>query len=554
VGVCSTTKARSEYPDSKPAVDELREALAYSATPVYIMRLAASLKENLQRRLLHPGANTMQILDAYISAIKVLRAIDTTNENNKDGQQLLLLETVTDPIQKYLRARNDTVRCIITGLTDEKSGGELYEELRRHDATLLETGYESEDDEEPPDPNWRPLSTPHQQALAAVLISDSQKTVSSPLSTASEKNRQEDILAMLVGIYGSQELFVNEYRMMLADKLLANLDFDTDKEVHTLELLKLRFGETSLRQCEIMIKDIDDSKRIVSNIRSTVDLDKGVDADESMVVDAAIVSHIFWPPLLKDDMKVHPRIQTQLDRFGKEYANLKNPRKLIWLSQLGTVQIELDFVDDNDSVGGETARKNIRKKEFTCSPLQATLITHFEDKDCWTAADLSNETGVTEDIIKRKMGYWLNQRIVQCCDVFAHETAHGGSTVKYTLCSSADDNNNEDSAAGNMDGFLANDDGTTMMMEEEEYEDEAIKARNQEAEEMKVYESYIVGMLTNLGKLPLDRIHNMLKMFVSTSEHRYEKTPQQLSSFLEHLCKQDKLEFVDGMYKLVKVK
>ena len=104
-----------EYPDSKPAVDELREALAYSATPVYIMRLAASLKENLQRRLLHPGANTMQILDAYISAIKVLRAIDTTSENNKDGQQLLLLETVTYPIQKYLRARNDTVRCIITG-------------------------------------------------------------------------------------------------------------------------------------------------------------------------------------------------------------------------------------------------------------------------------------------------------------------------------------------------------------------------------------------------------------------------------------------------------
>ena len=105
----------TEYPDSKPAVDELREALAYSTTPVYIMRLAASLKENLQRRLLHPGANTMQILDVYISAIKVLRAIDTTSENNRDGQQLLVLETVTDPIQKYLRARNDTVRCIITG-------------------------------------------------------------------------------------------------------------------------------------------------------------------------------------------------------------------------------------------------------------------------------------------------------------------------------------------------------------------------------------------------------------------------------------------------------
>jgi len=105
----------TEYPDSKPAVEELREALVYSTTPAQMMRLATSLKENLQRRLLHPGANTAQILDVYISAIKVLRAIDAEGNNNNNGQQQLLLETVTEPIKKYLRARSDTVRCIILG-------------------------------------------------------------------------------------------------------------------------------------------------------------------------------------------------------------------------------------------------------------------------------------------------------------------------------------------------------------------------------------------------------------------------------------------------------
>lgn len=59
---------------------------------------------------------------------------------------------------------------------------------------------------------------------------------------------------MLVGIYGSKDLFVNEYRNMLADKLLNNLDYNTDKEVHNLELLKLRFGDLSLRTAEVMIK------------------------------------------------------------------------------------------------------------------------------------------------------------------------------------------------------------------------------------------------------------------------------------------------------------
>ena len=59
--------------------------------------------------------------------------------------------------------------------------------------------------------------------------------------------------------------------------------------------------------------------------------------------------------------------------------------------------------------------------------------------------------------------------------------------------------------------------------------------------------------ISNLGQLPLDRIHNMLKTFVTGSDHKYNKTPQQLQIFLQQLCKGDKLEFgADGMYKLVK--
>ena len=45
---------------------------------------------------------------------------------------------------------------------------------------------------------------------------------------------------MLVGIYGSKELFVNEYRVMLAEKLLSKSDYDIDREIRTLELLKVK--------------------------------------------------------------------------------------------------------------------------------------------------------------------------------------------------------------------------------------------------------------------------------------------------------------------------
>ena len=71
---------------------------------------------------------------------------------------------------------------------------------------------------------------------------------------------------MLVNIYGSKELFVNEYRTLLADRILSQFNYDTEKEIRYLELLKLRFGETQLHYCEVMLKDVADSKRINQHI------------------------------------------------------------------------------------------------------------------------------------------------------------------------------------------------------------------------------------------------------------------------------------------------
>ena len=39
-------------------------------------------------------------------------------------------------------------------------------------------------------------------------------------------------------------------RVMLADKLLAKADYECSREVRTLELLKLRFGDANLHNCE----------------------------------------------------------------------------------------------------------------------------------------------------------------------------------------------------------------------------------------------------------------------------------------------------------------
>jgi len=485
----------AEYPESVPAIKDLN--LALKGTRL-MTSLIAALRESFQKRLLHPGAMTNQILQMYMNTIKVLRVMDPTDS---------LLETVAVDIKAYLKSRSDTVRCIISSLTDEETGGDLYEELRRHDAVPLDQAQcdSDDDDDEQPDLNWKPSpSLYYQRTFGAAEVS---LDMGSPKPSA-------DILSILTNIFGSNDLFVDEYRIILADKLLANTDFDTDKEVHNLELLKLRFGENSMRQCEIMIKDMDDSKRIIANIHSTMKSKTRKDP----VVQAAIVSHIFWPPLQKDQLRNHPRIQAMIDSFSLEYAKYKNPRRLVWFHQLGQVELDVDVIDEHTG--------DVVTKEFSCTPLQATLISHFEDNDgCWTANDLANETGVPIDVIQRKMGYWINHRVVKITQSIPE--------VSYGLCSIKDA-----SLASNRDTYDEDDDGL------------AVSLSAQEAEEIQAYESYILGMLSNLGQLPLERIHKMLGLFVSGSELRYNKTPQQLSVFLQQLCKEDKLEYLreTGLY------
>lgn len=529
----------TSFPDSLPAVTELRDVLHLAPTGMRTA-LAHTLHDCLMRRLNHPGADTSQMIDVYICTVQVLRVMGsnsttvTTNTTNNDHE---LLSVVTEPVRAYLRGRNDTVRCILTSLTDVDAGGDLYQELRRQDAKPLENvTIDSDDEEDCPDLNWQPPpSILHQQhhhhhhQRASLLAA----------GTRNNSNSGDcDILAMLVSIYGSKELFVNEYRLMLADKLLANLDYNTDKEVHTLELLKLRFGEISMVSAEVMIKDIEDSVRSNKNIRDALLLRNN--NSKPVVVDAAMISHIFWPKLLQNEQLQHhhPRIQAEFDEFSGVYAEQKNPRKLVWMNQLGNVHLELD-VTEEDFTSGET---HVETKEFTCSPLLATLISHFEDKPTWTATELSNETGVPEHSIQKRMAYWITKRVVTFTS-----TTLDATKVEYTLASRAErlQHQNEDQHHDHH-GLLVDDDGHNNT-------GQAASASAQEEEDMEAYESYISVMLTSLQQAPLDKIHNMLKMMVSGSETKYNKTPQQLSAFLQHLCRQEKLECgPDGMYKLLK--
>ena len=56
-----------------------------------------------------------------------------------------------------------------------------------------------------------------------------------------------------------------------------------------------------------------------------------------------------------------------------------------------------------------------------------------------------------------------------------------------------------------------------------------------------------MGMLTNFDALPLDRVHNMLKMFVS--DPPYDKSLEQLGAYMAQLVADEKLSLDGGTYR-----
>ncbi|XP_022869870.1 anaphase-promoting complex subunit 2-like, partial [Olea europaea var. sylvestris] len=277
---------RSDKKDS-PAIEDLKQCLEYTGQH---SKLVDSFISSLRYRLLTAGASTNDILHQYVSTIKALRTIDPAG---------VFLEAVGEPIREYLRGRKDTIKCIVTMLTDGaggnpsgpgSTGDSLLEELNRDEENQENFGLDDD------------VNTDDKQAWINAQSWEPDPLEADPLK-GSRYRRKVDILGMIVGIIGSKDQLINEYRVMLAEKLLNKSDYDIDSEIRTLELLKIHFGESSMQKCEIMLNDLIDSKRTNTNIKASIKQQPQPAADlreHEMSLDninATIISTNFWPPI-----------------------------------------------------------------------------------------------------------------------------------------------------------------------------------------------------------------------------------------------------------------
>lgn len=516
-----------EWDSSTGAIDDLRQ---YANNPGARYSLTAIFIGMLNQRLLHPGASTVEILQLYISIIRAFSLLDPKG---------VLLDRIARPIRKYLRDRDDTIRVIVGGLLADTS--ETDTDPNAAAETLMELSTE--------------LSNAHQRSLqsdSAELDWDDMNWMPDPIDAAADykKSKGSDVIGSLISLFDSKEAFVKELQTMLSDRLLKKKT-DFSQELSVLELLKVRFGDGALQGCEVMLRDVFDSRRVDAAVLKDQGMagkqlinagpttpDKATtvaeESEDRPHLHAKILSRFFWPAIQDQPFNIPSEIASLQQRYASGFESLKQSRKLTWLNGLGQVTVELDLED----------------RVFTdeVSTWQATVIYAFQsDSDSEpttvkkTVSELSEQLAMSAAPVRSACLFWVSKRILT-------EVERDSFRVLEVLSSE------EERATAGTGGPDASEASLTESNAAAAADAAAAVAAKETAhaaamEKMNLYWQFIVGMLTNQGAMPLQRIVMMLKIAVPGG---FPFSNEELREFLASMVSQGKLEIASGgSYKII---
>lgn len=478
-----------DWDSTAPAIDDLRSFTTNPATRSYLTYNFANV---LQARLLHPGASTIEVLQLYISIIRSFRILDPKG---------VLLDRVARKLRRYLRERDDTVKVIVSGLLSDTTGdgdegpaqdtdtlAELAMELSRHD-NLNSCADDSEFDWT--NMNWIP----------------------DPIDAALDymKSKNTDVIGSLISLFDSRDIFVKELQAVLAERLLKNKP-DFNQEISVLEHLKLRFGDSALQGCEVMLRDVLDSRKVDNVVRRDQGMqdENGRPLQDDVQLHVKILSRLFWPSFPDQSFNVPQVVLAQQENYEKGFEALKQSRKLTWLNGTGQVEVELELED--------------RVYQGEVLPWQAAVIYAFqeesEDPVSRDVTTLAAELNMSPTLVRSACIFWVSKRILM-------ETSKDTFLVCEKLPDGSDATMDEDT--GRSDAAAAAAAAEVAAAQAAKEAEEAERKQN-----MAMYHQFILSMLTNQGAMPLPRIAMMLGIVVPGG---FPFSNEELKEFLASMVK-----------------
>ena len=449
--------------------------------------LAITFTGQLHNRLLLPAITTLDILDFYISVIKVFTELDSKG---------VLLGRVARPIRSYLKHRDDTVPIIVEScLAEFDEEGDpvnttndvcmsIAIEMNNPAGAITSEDYELDW----ADLNWVP------EPLDA--------------EPGYRKVKSDDTLSYLLTLFDHEE-FIKELQTILADHLLRSEDTECEREIQLVELFKARFGDDKLQACEVMLKDMQDSKRISTTINDknhpSLTLSK-----PSANFDTKILSSFFWPSLREDDFRMPRDIVSLQEFYANRFEKIKENRKLQWLNALGHATVTLDLEDRS------ITERNVQT-------YQVSVIEAFEEPNLQpgggpvtrTVEKLEEDLEMDETLVRSALTFWVGKLVLR-------EAAPDTFTLLERLDESTENQEAAAAAAAEEDTGIG-----------------AVKSQQDRfGEKKEFYAQFVAMMLTNQGNKPTTQILMMMKMMLPDG---FPFSEEDLREFLGDLVNQGAL-------------
>jgi len=334
----------------------------------------------------------------------------------------------------------------------------------------------------------------------------------------------------MVTLKNSDE-FAEELKALLQERLLQTDALNFEQEERLVTMFQLRFTDLKIPECEIMLKDMQDSRTTHTALHIPPDFQ------------AKILSRVYWPEPDAATFDMPYKLDFTTKLFDTAYSRLCPARTLHWHHSWARVTVELEL-EDRTFIEEVTSAQAAVIYQFQENTTDEDDHAMQEDTPITLSIDqLATNLNMDKDLVHRSLHFWTQKLILQAYppNSTTYRVIESLSLLNTTLSESQPQSPTQSQVAA----AAAAAPSPPAQAQPEELKtglDELLEQRD-------LYTNFIKSMLTNQGDMPAARMHMMLRMIMPNG-FPYEEG--EFVEFLEVLNKKGVVEKAGGMWAIGK--